>query len=434
MIKRGWITLNKKDCLSTGAKATMYRAAEKNCPTKMLKTSWHQGWPLNAFRLRHSNQKIDYKNQRNAAGCSIVALAHLFYYYKDFPQTKVVFDNLSRLQTSYPMRVYSDRVEVEYEKGKSLTDIKEYTQYIKKHFVYGKFTSRWAGSSGIPREKQGLLDKNKGLSTVLTKMRGSAKPKDWKTAAELLYESIVLNNVPALIWLQQDAHWGIRVNGHFAVVDGCKVDTEVLLKTKSFKDACKFHYHMVNANYKAATDATGEQYEYYGSDGEQILSMTLPEIGEEKDFDRVRKIFFYSSYYKANEAEPSINGGATKWNFKLEAGRNSKHIYYKITNTGKSKIETVGQLSALATCLIMTSDGKEHKSEFYTYLCLEEGKSVSNFLSFSYAISKIASINVKVKIQDAYGNVMEKATNVSLKNVKATEIKSMFRDLQFAKV
>ena len=399
----------------------------------MLKTNWHQGWPLNAFRLRHSNQKIDYKNQRNAAGCSIVALAHLFYYYKDFPQTKVVFDNLSRLQTSYPMRVYSDRVEVEYEKGKSLTDIKEYTQYIKKHFVYGKFTSRWAGSSGIPREKQGLLDKNKGLNTVLTKMRGSAKPKDWKTAAELLYESIVLNNVPALIWLQQEAHLGIRVNGHFAVVDGCEVDTETLLKTKSFKDACKFHYHMVNP--VQGSDENDEDEEKYTSyEKESIIFSTLPEMGEKKDFDRVRKIFFYSSYYKASEAEPSINGGATKWKFKLEAGRNSKHIYYKITNTGKSKIETVGQLSALVTCLIMTSDGKEHKSEFYTYLCLEESKSVSNFLNFSYAISKIASINVKVKIQDAYGNVMEKVTNVSLKNVKATEIKSKFGDLQFAKV
>ena len=327
------------------------------------------------------------------------------------------------------MKVYSDKVVVEYEKGKCLDDIKEYAGYIHKNFLYGRFTSRWSGSSGIPREKEGKILNNKGLSSVLTRMRSSAKPKDWKTAAELLYESIVLNKVPALIWLQQEAHLGIRVNGHFAVVDGCKVDTNTLLRTKSFSDACQFHYHMVNPNYITKTG-----YLYYKN--EKICEWeTLPDMGASEDFDRVRKIFFYSSYYQANENEPSISGSdGTNWNFKLEAGRNSKHIYYKITNTGYSKIETTGQLSALVTYTIKTTDGKEHKTEFYTYLCLEKGQSVSNYFSFSYAITKIVSINFKVRIKDAYGNVMEKVTNVSTKNVKPSEIKSKFGDLQFAKV
>ncbi|MBR5958560.1 MAG: C10 family peptidase [Salinivirgaceae bacterium] len=434
MIKRGWQSLNKTECFATDARASIYRAAEKNCPTEMLATNWHQGWPFNAFRREYKKRDMDYKNKRNPAGCTVVALAHLFYYYKDFPQVQKVFDYLNKLQTSYPMSVYSDRVEVEYQKGKSIDDVKRFAKYIHDNFLYGCLTSQ-SGSAGIPRENGTLLGKGKhlGLKSVLTQMRNSAKPKDWKTAAELLYEAVVLNKVPALVWLQKEPNnFGVRSEGHFVVIDGCKVDTNLLLKTKSFRDACKFHYHMVNASSTNETDTTGEKYKYYGSDGEQIVSNTLPKMGEKKEFDRVRKIFFYSTDYMANPAiDIPINNNC---NIKLEAGRNNQSLYYRITNTGEEKITTTGQTSAQMLMTIKTTDGKEHKKTFYIYLDLKKDDFISNRINFSYAINKIASISIKLEIKDAYGNTCTKSVNVNTKNVKASEIKSKYSDLQFSKV
>lgn len=290
MHKRGWIELNKTECFATDAKADFYRKAERKAPTGLLKTKWHQDWPFNAFRSYRKKRDLDIENKRNPAGCAVVALAHLFYYYKDTPQVqRTLGDYLNKLQPEYIVTIKDGELSTAYEKGKSLDGVKDFAKYLHKNFLYGCLTSA-KGSSGIPREHETLLGKGKhlGLNSVLTQMKSSRKPKDFTKAAEYLYEAIVPNRVPVLIWLQkvqgkfvlnvygqEVVNEDIRYDGHFCIVDGCQVDVSLLLSTKSFEKACSFNFHLGNPAY------------WYNSDGsisysEYVKSYTFAELKKTK--------------------------------------------------------------------------------------------------------------------------------------------------------
>lgn len=426
MYKRVWIELNKTECFATDAKADFYRKAEQKAPTGMLKTKWHQEWPFNAFRSYHKKRDLDIKNKRNAAGCAVVALAHLFYYYKDTPQVqKTLGSYLNKLQPEYIVTIKDGELSTKYEKGKSLDGVKDFAKYLHKNFLYGCITSS-KGSSGIPREHETLFGKGKhlGLDSVLTRMKSSRKPKDFTKAAEYLYEAIVLNRVPVLIWLQQVKHnvgnVEVRYNGHFCIVDGCQVDIPLLLSTKSFEKACKFNFHLGNT-YSWSNPDHSISY------SENIETYTLAELEEKKKYDRIRKTFFYSSYYEFNPTtDESVKDN---WHVKLEASRNLKHVYYKITNVGSKRITTRGSIVAKMKTQIVTTDGVVHKSEFYLDFDIDAGKCIVNNIGFSYAINQISSITVILIISDAFGNYIEIPYGVNLKPAKPSEIKSKFSEM-----
>lgn len=401
----------------------------------MLKTKWHQEWPFNAFRNYHKKRDLDIKNKRNAAGCAVVALAHLFYYYKDTPQVqKTLGSYLNKLQPEYIVTIKDGELSTKYEKGKSLDGVKDFAKYLHKNFLYGCLTSA-KGSSGIPREHETLFGKGKhlGLDSVLTRMKSSRKPKDFTKAAEYLYEAIVLNRVPVLIWLQQVkgefviefnekevVNKNIRYDGHFCIVDGCQVNVPLLLSTKSFEKACTFNFHLGNPKHEDELDGSILY-------SENIKSYTLAELKEKKSFDRIRKIFFYSSYYEFNPTtDESVKDN---WHVKLEAARNLKHVYYKIINVGSKRITTRGNVAAKMKTQIVTTDGVVHKSEFYLDFDIDAGKCIVNNIGFSYAINQISSITVILIISDAFGNYIEIPYGVNLKPAKPSEIKSKFSDM-----
>ena len=138
-------------------------------------------------------------------------------------------------------------------------------------------------------------------------------------------------------------------------------------------------------------------------------------------------MFFYSSDYEFNSTvDESIKDN---WHVKLEAARNLKHVYYKITNTGSKRITTSGNIAAKMKTQIVTTDGVVHKSEFYLDFDIDAGKCIVNNIGFSYAINKISSITVFLTISDAYGNYMEIPYGVNLKSAKPSEIKSKFSEM-----
>jgi|GEM_PF-6656133 len=423
---RGWITLNESDCFSPTSRADFYRKAEVQAKSDidlflnrgMLKTNWHQGWPFNSFRSRHKNRDMDYHNQRNAAGCAVVALAHLFYYYKDTPEVQRTLDSyVNKLQTSYPMELKDGELTVTYEKGHSLNEVKSFAKYIHKNFLYGCLTSKW-GSSGIPRENETLFGKGKhlGLKSVLKEMRNSAKPKDFKRAAKLIYEAVVLNRVPVLIWLQRSS----RTNGHFCIIDGCNVNTQTLLTTRDFEKSCEFHFHKgnVHISYPDLNNLNWKKYE------ESVEFKRLSESFN-GDFSRVRKVYFYSSVYRFDKNNMSTN----ECSLKLESGRNLKNIYYKITNQGKTKVKigTESGIDAYLRTIIETQDGKQYNSEYAISFEVEPNKTYVGYHSFaSPNINQITRISLELSLTDNFGNSKTLRTYLSLKPLKASEVQQQY--------
>ena len=422
---RGWITLNESDCFSPTSRADFYRKAEVQATSDlnlfnrgMLKTNWHQGWPFNSFRSRHKNRDMDYHNQRNAAGCAVVALAHLFYYYKDTPEVQRTLGSyVNKLQTSYPMKLKDGKLTVTYEKGHSLDEVKSFAKYIHKNFLYGCLTSKW-GSSGIPRENETLFGKGKhlGLKSVLKEMRNSAKPKDFKRAAKLIYEAVVLNRVPVLIWLQRSS----RTNGHFCIIDGCNVNTQTLLTTRDFEKSCEFHFHKgnVHISYPDLNNLNWKEYE------ESVEFSRLSESFN-GDFSRVRKVYFYSSAYRFDENSMSTN----ECSLKLESGRNLKDIYYKITNQGKTKVETGTKngINAYLRTTIKTKDGKQYHSEYAIVFEIEPNKTYIGYHSFSSPnINQITEVILELSLTDNFGNSKTLRTYLSLKPLKASEVQQQY--------
>ncbi|MBR5168427.1 MAG: C10 family peptidase [Salinivirgaceae bacterium] len=230
---RGYTYLNKELCFNGNL---FYIEREKeNCNKVFLTSEWNQTWPYNAFRKKKINDNTSpSNNKRNPAGCIYIALGQLFYYYRYYNKVQNRFPSITRLFEKYKYDAQSDTTTA-YKNGNpyksyNLQDLKS-LMYRLKRFIDFKF-SLAKGSSGIPRESE--------LKNVLKKMRCNKHWTSNEKTAELLYEAIVINQIPVLVWVQLDYKiW----TGHFLIIDGCKVNRNILESKQSFNAACEFHYN-----------------------------------------------------------------------------------------------------------------------------------------------------------------------------------------------
>lgn len=257
---REYVTLNKNICLSKNVdkaypfanysedtKYGFYRYREEKMSGKvMLNSIWSQDWPYNSFRIIHKKRDLDSLNRRNPAGCAYTALGQLFKFWKEYPLVQEFYPKITELFDIYHYLYIDDETtvfngktnnfncspETEYKEaaGYKLDDIKKLMKNIKPLLDYRY--SFESGSSGVPIENR--------LQKILKKMRSSKKWCSEEAMAQACYESIILNGIPVLAWVQLDRK---VTTGHFIIIDGCVVDRKKLLETKSFKESCLFHFN-----------------------------------------------------------------------------------------------------------------------------------------------------------------------------------------------
>ena len=449
---RNYISLNKADCFSNTVKGDFYRKKEKIANEKVLMTSsWSQKWPYNAFRKRinfdlglgialskpfvwggiegvlHWIHNKDF-NGKNAAGCAVTALGQLLYYWRDYPEVKNEFPMVAKMQ-DYLVYNYTDDKTYTYKYDGEFEDLKSYMKKISSNYTYGKISTP-IGSSAIPKES--------AMSKILKKMRSSVHNRNEEESAKFLYEAIVLNRIPVIVLLQKSS----RVDGHFAIVDGWRLkEKHSLNDDKSFLVASEFH---INWGWGLGVDRDGGYFEkdknenyVLDSNGNKTIFVgdwywyNLSDIIKGSGYSRIHKMFFFAPQSVLTGTDINLNENPCSLD--LFAVRSGSKVYYRIKNKGKTKFETIGNISALIKIYYTIQVGEQGiettTNQINIYLSIEAGKEQSNCINFNYKISSLKNIRVELILKDAWNNTKQYSTVVELKNVKKRDVIELFQIL-----
>ena len=221
-------------------------------PHYLLREKWGQKWPYNIYRNTADMDNEGY-NGHKPLGCAATALGMLLHYYRRELYNRgeinyvahladdYVYDANTNIVTGYKYRYECKSGSISYKYNLGYRECEVELEKIKSFFESINKYVNWEIST--KKGTMGDFDMN-DLESLFAGhcSKNDVSDSSYNRIATLLYESIILNDMPIIARIRENDKSFLLFKGmHYIIIDGVHVNRRVLESTQDFNKACMFH-------------------------------------------------------------------------------------------------------------------------------------------------------------------------------------------------